>query len=212
MTCLDISFLLDLLPSWLKHFIAIPSHSDRSYTSSANNSLLEERSSSLASHKCPVNSLTGYVPGITVLPSPPPTYLSTTPKSTMHGYQAHESSSFHRTPPLGPPIIFPKHAADRPMNGPSRCPIGLWSSILIKSFKVFVIFMVKSNSLKNTMVSHMDRLMPCNTCGSLFSTTIHQKDMWGFLFISSIPMCDCRSVWSLLYLMMNVNGLNRSMA
>ena len=120
MTCLDISFLLDLLPSWLKHLVAIPSHSDRSHTSSANDSLLEERSSSLASHKCPVNPLTGYVPGITVLPSPPPTYLSTTPKSAVHGYQAHEPFSFHRTPPLEPPIIFiptTGHAARRSMNG-----------------------------------------------------------------------------------------------
>ena len=118
-------------PSWLKHFVAIPSRSDRSYTSSANNSLLEERSSS---HKHPVNSLTGYMPGITVLPSPPPTYLSATPKSTVHGYQAHEPSSFHRTPPLEPPIIFiptTGHAAGRLMNGSSQCPASLWSTILI---------------------------------------------------------------------------------
>ena len=129
MTCLDISFLLDLLPSWLKHFVAIPSH-----TSSANDSLLEERSSSLASHKHPVNSLTGYVPGIAVLPSPLPIYLSTTPKSTVHAYQAHDPSSFHRTPPLEPPIIFistTAHAAGRSMNGSFQCPTSLWSTILI---------------------------------------------------------------------------------
>ena len=75
MTCLDISFLLDLLPSWLKHFIAIPSHSDQSYASSTNTSLLEERSSSLASHKRPINPLTEYVPGITVLVRLPPIHL-----------------------------------------------------------------------------------------------------------------------------------------
>lgn len=143
MTCLDISFLLDLLPSWLKHFVATPSHSDRSYTSSANNSLLEERSSP---HKHPVNSLTGFVPGITVLPSPPPTYLSTTPKSTVHGYQAHEPSSFHRTPPLEPPIIFiptSGRTAGWSMNGSSQCPTFLWPSILIQYLKIFV---VKSNT------------------------------------------------------------------
>ena len=101
MTCLDISFLLDLLPSWLKHFVAIPSNSDRPYTSSSpSTSLLEERSGSPASHKCPVDSLTGYMPGIIVLPSPPPTYLSTTSKPTVHGYQECEPFSFNQTPPI----------------------------------------------------------------------------------------------------------------
>ena len=205
MACLSILSLRNLLPSWVKHLIGTTSDSDWSHTSSERNTSPQE-----ASHQFPVNS--GYVPETIVLPDPPPTYLtSTVHRGVDNGYQEYEPP-LHRTPPLGPPIIFPKHAADRPMNGSSQCPTGLWSSILIKSFKVFVISTVKSNSLKNTMVSHMDRLMPCNTCGSLFSTTIHQKDMWGFLFISSIPMCDCRSVWSLLYLMMNVNGLNRSMA
>ena len=144
MTCLDISSLLDLLPSWLKHFVAISSHSDRSYTSSANNSLLEERSSP---HKHPVNSLTGFVPGITVLPTLPPTYLSTTAKSTVHEYQAHEQYSFHRTPPLEPPIIFiptSGRTAGWSMNGSSQSPTYMWSSILIQSLQIFV---VKSNTL-----------------------------------------------------------------
>ena len=143
MTCLDISFLLDLLPSWLKHLVAIPSHSDRSHTSSANDSLLEERSSSLASHKCPVDSLTGYMPGIIVLPSPPPAYPPPASKLAVPAYREH-GPPFYRTPPLGPPIIFPKHAADRPMNGSSQCPTALWSIILIKQFKISV---VKSNTL-----------------------------------------------------------------
>ena len=142
MTCLDISFLLDLLPSWLKHFVAIPSNSDRPYTSSSpSTSVLEERSGSPASHKCPVDSLTGYMPGIIVLPSPPPAYPPPASKLAVPAYREH-GPPFYRTPPLGPPIIFPKHAADRPMNGSSQCPTALWSIILIKQFKISV---VKSN-------------------------------------------------------------------
>lgn len=144
MTCLDISFLLDLLPSWLKHFVAIPSNSDRPYTSSSpSTSVLEERSGSPASHKCPVDSLTGYMPGIIVLPSPPPAYPPPASKLAVPAYREH-GPPFYRTPPLGPPIIFPKHAADRPMNGSSQCPTALWSIILIKQFKISV---VKSNTL-----------------------------------------------------------------
>ena len=101
MGCFDISFLHDLLPLWLKCFVAIPSNSDWPYTSSSpNTSLLEEGSGSSASHKSPVNLLTGYVPGITMLPSPPSAYLSTISKSAMHGYQGCEPFSFNQTPPI----------------------------------------------------------------------------------------------------------------
>lgn len=101
MTCFDITFFHDFLPSWLKCFVAIPSNSDQPYTStSPNTSLLEGGSSSPASHKSPVNSLTGYVPGITMLPSLPPTYLSTTSKSAVHGDQECKPFSFNQTPPI----------------------------------------------------------------------------------------------------------------
>lgn len=101
MTCFDITFFHDFLPSWLKRFVAIPSNSDQPYTSaSPKDSSLEGGSGSPASHRSPVNSLTGYVPGITVLPSPPPTYLSTISKPTVHGYQECEPFSFNQTPPI----------------------------------------------------------------------------------------------------------------
>lgn len=141
---LRFSFLHDLLPSWLKRFVAIPSNSDRSYTSSSRNtSLLEVGSSSPVSHESPVNSLTGYVPGITVLPSPPPAFLSTPSKSAVHGYQVCEPFSFNRTSPIPrqkttsfdnnterlpalhkPPIFFSStsdmHAAYQPMKSSSQ--------------------------------------------------------------------------------------------
>lgn len=144
MTCFDIPFFHDFLPSWLKRFVAIPSNSDQPYTSaSPNTSLLEEGSGSPASHKSPVNPLTGYVPGITVLPSPPPAYLSTTSKSAVHGFQGCEPFSFNQTPPIPkekatsfdnnierfpalqkPPIFFSStsgmHAADQPMKSSSQ--------------------------------------------------------------------------------------------
>lgn len=136
MACLGISSLHHLLPFWVKRFTT-RSVSDQPYTSSERNTSPQE-----ASHQSPVNS--GYVPEIIVLPDPPPAYLtSAVHRGVDDGYQEYEPP-FHRTPPLNPPIIFPKHAADRPMDGSSQCPTSLWSSILIKPFKIFV---VKSNAL-----------------------------------------------------------------
>ena len=101
MTCFDITFFYDFLPSWFKCFFPIPSNSDQPYTSaSPNTSLLEGGSGSPASHKSPVNLLTGYMPGITMLPSLPPTYLSTTFKSAVHGYQECKPFSFNQTLPI----------------------------------------------------------------------------------------------------------------
>ena len=98
MTCLDI---LDLLPSWFKRFVAITINLDRPDTSSSRNtSLLAEGSGSPVSYESPVNPLTGYVPGITVLPSPPLAYLPPTSKSAVHGYQGCEPCSFHQIPPI----------------------------------------------------------------------------------------------------------------
>ena len=144
MACLDISFLHDLLPLWLKRFVVIPSNSDRPSTSSSHNtSLLEEGNGSPVSHKSTVHLLTEYVPGITMLPSLPPVYLSTTSKSAAHGYQGCEPSSFHQTPPIPkekatcidnnmeqlpalhrPPIFFSStsdmHAAGQPVKSSSQ--------------------------------------------------------------------------------------------
>ena len=150
MACLGISSLRGLLPAWVKWFLATPSNSDRPYTSSSRNtSLLEERSDSPVSHKSPVHSPTGYVRGITVLPSPPPAYPFTTSKSAVHGvidvyeYQGCEPFSFNRIPPIPrdktrsfednmeqlpalhePPIIFSPtsdmRAADQPIKSSSQ--------------------------------------------------------------------------------------------
>lgn len=146
MACLNISFLNDLLPSWLKRFVAVSSNSDQTSSSSRNTSLLEEGNSSPVSHKSTVHSLTEHVPGITVLPSPPPVYLSTTSKSAVLGYQRCEPFSLNQTPPIPkeratsfdktmkrlpalykPPIFFSStsgmHAADQQMKiGPSISP------------------------------------------------------------------------------------------
>ena len=136
MACLDILFLYDLLPSWLKRFVAIPSNSDQPSTSSSRNtSLLGEGSGSPVSCGSPVNSLTGYVPGITVLPSPSPACLSTTPKPAVHEYRAYEPPPFHQTLPLEPLIISihtSGHIAGRSMNGSPQYPTFLWYSILIQ--------------------------------------------------------------------------------
>ena len=152
MACLNTSSLQDLLPSWVKRLIDIPSNSRRPcMSSSRNTSLWEEESNSPASRQNSMNSPPVHVPGITVLPSepptyPPPIYPPPTSKSAVHGYREYESPPFHRTPPLEPPIIFisVSDAADRSMNGSSRCPTALWSSILIQPLKIFV---VKSNTL-----------------------------------------------------------------
>ena len=149
MACLDILFLRGLLPAWVKWFFTTPSNPDRPYTSSScNTSSQEEGSCSPVSHKSPVNSLTGYVPGITVLPSPPPASSFTASKSAVHqkvdvcGYQGCEPFSFNRTPSIPrertsfdnkmerfpalhePPIIFSPtsnmHAADQPIKGSSK--------------------------------------------------------------------------------------------
>lgn len=77
MACLGISSLHDLLPFWVKHLLTTMGNSDQPYTRSLRNtSLQRERNRSPASE---------YVPGITVLPSPPPSYLFTASKSAMHG-------------------------------------------------------------------------------------------------------------------------------
>ena len=168
MVCLNIPFLHDLLPSWLKCSVAIPSSLDQTPSSSRNTSLLEEGSSSEnsspVSHKNPICSLTEYMPGITVLPSPSPAYLFTTSKSAVHGvvdgygYQGCEPFSYNRTPPIprvktksfegnmeglpawhDPSILFSPTtpAAYQPMNDSSQRPtiFLLWSSILIRPFK-----------------------------------------------------------------------------
>ena len=75
--------------------------------------------------------------------SPPTAYPPPASKLAVPAYREH-GPPFYRTPLLGPPIIFPKHAADRPMNGSSQCPTSLWSIILIKQSKISV---VKSNTL-----------------------------------------------------------------
>ena len=99
MACLNISFLNDLLPSWLKRFVAVSNNSDQTSSSSRNTSLLEGNSSPV-SHKSTVHLLTEYVPGITVLPSPPPIYLSTTSKSAVLGYQRYKPFSLNQTLPI----------------------------------------------------------------------------------------------------------------
>ena len=137
MACLNTSSLRNLLPSWVKRLIGNTSDLDRPYTSSERNTFLQE-----ASHQVPVNS--GYVPEIIVLPDPPPAYLTSTVRWSVDDEYQECEPQFHQTPPLNPPIVFPRHVADRPMNGLSQFPTALWSSILSKTFKIFV---VKSNFL-----------------------------------------------------------------
>ena len=156
MACLNISYLCNLLPSWLKRFVTIPSNPDRPYASpSCNISLLEEGSGSLATYESPGNSSTEnvYVPGITELPSPPSAYLSTISKPDMYGYQGCEPCSFNQTPPIpkekatsfdsnmkqlpalhGPSIFFPSTSdirAGQPMKSSS-----LYITIIITFLKV----------------------------------------------------------------------------
>ena len=129
MACLGISSLRDLLPFWVKRLITTTSDSDQPNTSSSHNTSLQEE--------------------IIVLPSPPPSYRFTTPKSAVHGeidgngYREYEPP-FHRTPPLEPSIISTSEHADRPINGLSQCLTALWFSILIQPLKIFA---VKSNAL-----------------------------------------------------------------
>lgn len=148
MACLKISSLQGLLPSWVRRLIDIPSDSRRPYVSSSRNtSLWEEESNSSASRQNTMSLSTVHVPGITVLPSLPPTYPPPTLKAAVHGYREYKPPPFHWTPPLEPPIIFIStsgHAADQSINGSSRCPTALWSSLLIQPLKIFV---VKSNTL-----------------------------------------------------------------
>lgn len=137
MACLNILSLRNLLPSWARHLIGTMSDSDRPCTSSERNTSPQE-----AWHQVPVDF--GYAPETILLPDPPPTYLtSNVHRGVSNGYQEYEPP-FHRTPPLDPPIIFLKHAADRSINGLSQRPIALWYIILIKQFKIFL---VKSNAL-----------------------------------------------------------------
>ena len=97
MACLGIS-LGDLLPSWLKHFVAIPSP-DRSYTSSPRNISMPEGRGSPASHRNSVNSRTGYVSGTLDLPCP--AHLPMLSKSAMDDeYCMWKPFSYNPTPPL----------------------------------------------------------------------------------------------------------------
>ena len=142
MACLGIPSLRGLLPAWLKWFFDTQSNSDQPYTSSSRNTSPQgEGSRSPAPHQSPINPW--YVPGITMLPSPPPAYPFTTSQSAAHGgvnvygYQECEPFSFNRTSPIPrekatsldndlhePPIIFSPtsdmHAADQPMKSSSQ--------------------------------------------------------------------------------------------
>ena len=144
MACLNISSLQDLLPSWVKQLIDIPRNSRQPcMSSSRSKSLGEEESDLLASCQNTVDSPPVHVPA--VLPNEPPTYPPPTSKPAVHGYREYELPSFHRTPPLEPPIVFiSSDAADRSVNGLSQYPTTLWSIVLIQPLKIFV---VKSNAL-----------------------------------------------------------------
>ena len=146
MACLNISYLCDLLLSWLKHSVTIPSNPGRPYASpSCNISLLEEGNGTLATYESLGNLSTEnvYVPGITKLPSPPSAYFSTISKPDMDGNQRCEPCSFNQTLPIPkekatsfdnnmeqfpalhkPPIFFSStsgmHAADQPMKSSSQ--------------------------------------------------------------------------------------------
>ena len=99
MACLGIS-LSDLLPYWLKHFIAISSP-ERSYTSSPRNISMLGGHGSPASHRSSVNSKTGYVPGTLELPCPSPAHLSTLSKSAMDDeYHMWKPFAYNPTTPL----------------------------------------------------------------------------------------------------------------
>lgn len=101
MACLGIS-LGDLLPSWFKRFVAIPS-SNWSYTSSSRNTSSPEGIGSHGSCRSAVNWEAGYVPGITDLPCPPAAHL---PASSFDEVDEcarripRKPFSFHQTPPL----------------------------------------------------------------------------------------------------------------
>ena len=147
MACLNISSLLDLIPSWMKRLIDIPSVLHRPYVSSSRNTSLWEEESNLPTSRQNSDSPTMHVPGVIVLPSPPPTYPPPISRPAVHGYQEYKQPPFYQTPPLEPPIIFIStsgRTASWSMNGSSQCPTSLWSSILIQSLKIFV---VKSNTL-----------------------------------------------------------------
>lgn len=97
MACLGIS-LGNLLPAWLKRFVAIPS-SDRSYTSSPRNISTPEGRGSPASHRNSVNSRTGYVSGTIDLPSP--ARMPTLSKSAMDDeYHMWKPFACNQTLPL----------------------------------------------------------------------------------------------------------------
>ena len=80
MACLGIS-LGNLLPSWFKRFVPIPSP-DRS-TSPSRNNCSPEGIGPHGSCRSAVNWRTGYVSGITELPCPPAAHLPASLKSTM---------------------------------------------------------------------------------------------------------------------------------
>ena len=97
MACLGI-FLGDLLPSWLKHFVAIL-NPDWSNTSSPRNIFMPEGCRAPATHRSSVNSRTGYMSGTLELPSP--THLPTLSKSAMDDeYHMLKPFSYNPTPPL----------------------------------------------------------------------------------------------------------------
>ena len=156
MACLNISYLCDLLLSWLKHSVTIPSNPGRPYASpSCNISLLEEGNGTLATYESLGNLSTEnvYVPGITKLPSPPSAYFSTISKPDMDGNQRCEPCSFNQTLPIPkekatsfdsdtkrlsalhrPPIFFPSTSdirAGQPMKSSS-----LYITIIISFLKV----------------------------------------------------------------------------
>ena len=99
MACFGIS-LSDLLPAWLKRFVAIPSP-DRSYTSSPRNVSMPEERGSSALPWSSVNSMAGYASGTLELPCPSPAHLPTLSKSAMDDeYRMWKPFSYNPTPPL----------------------------------------------------------------------------------------------------------------
>ena len=143
--CLNISSLLDLILSWMKHLTDILSDLHQPYMSSSHHTSLWEEESNLPTSYQNSDLPTMHVPGVIMLPSLPPTYPPPILRPAMHGYQEYKQPPFHQTPPLEPPIVFiSSDAADRSVNGLSQYPTTLWSIVLIQPLKIFV---VKSNAL-----------------------------------------------------------------
>lgn len=106
--------LFKWLPPWLKRLVSVPHNSDQFDTNSLHGISVQEE-------RCVSPALPGYVPGIVMLPSPPPSYpfVSSRPGYLEQSFSCNETPLITRTNTRGSDGIMdelPGYACCWPIN------------------------------------------------------------------------------------------------